>query len=362
MMKKICIILGTRPEIIKMSPIIHELDRRGADYFIIHTGQHYTPNMDELFFKELALPKPKYNLGLGGIAKHQLGLFIEGITKVLESEKPDAVLVEGDTNSVVAGAIAARRLDIPIGHVEAGLRSFDMAMPEEVNRIITDHLSSWLFAPTKIAEQYIRESGIPDERSFMVGNTIADAVLRYRSKIDDMLSQLESIGLRSKKFVLITVHRAENTNDRQRLENIFSALDRLAREFSDLVFVLPLHPRTRKKCAEFGIEISAAIKIIEPVGFFTMLMLEREARLIITDSGGVQEEASILGTPAVTIRDNTERPETVEAGHNMLASPNDIEAILKAAREMAGKNISSVNLYGNGDASRRIIDILLADT
>jgi UDP-N-acetylglucosamine 2-epimerase (non-hydrolysing) len=282
---KIAIILGTRPEIIKMSPIIKVLEKENIEFFILHTGQHYSYNMDKVFFEQLKLPQPKYNLRIGsGTHAEETGRMIIGIEKILTEEKPSIVLVEGDTNSVLAGALASVKIGIPVGHVEAGLRSFDRSMPEEINRIIVDHISDLLFAPTEIAKRNLLREGIPEERVFVTGNTIVDAVHQN-------LQLAESINLpiAEDEYFLATVHRQENTDNPTRLRNIIEGL-KMVREYFDVPVIYPIHPRALKRIREYSID-TEGLNLIEPLDYLSFLKLESKAKLIFTDSGGVQEEA-----------------------------------------------------------------------
>jgi len=349
----IAIILGTRPEIIKMSPIIRECEARNLDYFILHTGQHYSYEMDRAFFEDLELPEPKYNLDVGsGTHAEQTGRIMTGIERILLEEKPEIVLVQGDTNTVLAGALAASKLHIKVGHVEAGLRSYDRRMPEEINRIVADHISDVLFPPTETAKKNLIEEGIPEERIFVTGNTVVDAVeqnLAIARRKDDLLQQL---GLTSKGFFLVTAHRAENVDTKQRLEGILQGLEAIQSEFS-LPIIFPMHPRTAKMAQAFGLSLDE-IHVTEPLGYLDFLQLEANARLVLTDSGGLQEESCILGVPCVTLRDNTERPETVEVGANVLAG-TDPDVMLSCARKMLAQGTSWANPFGDGRAGERIV-------
>jgi UDP-N-acetylglucosamine 2-epimerase (non-hydrolysing) len=348
---KIAIILGTRPEIIKMSPIIKVLEKENIEFFILHTGQHYSYNMDKVFFEQLKLPQPKYNLRIGsGTHAEETGRMIIGIEKILTEEKPSIVLVEGDTNSVLAGALASVKIGIPVGHVEAGLRSFDRSMPEEINRIIVDHISDLLFAPTEIAKRNLLREGIPEERVFVTGNTIVDAVHQN-------LQLAESINLpiAEDEYFLATVHRQENTDNPTRLRNIIEGL-KMVREYFDVPVIYPIHPRALKRIREYSID-TEGLNLIEPLDYLSFLKLESKAKLIFTDSGGVQEEACILRVPCVTLRYNTERPETIEVGANILAGtePNNI---VEKAKYMLNKTNNWPNPFGDGKASQRIVKIL----
>lgn len=355
---KFCVILGTRPEMIKLSPIIRELDRRKLDHFIIHTGQHYSYEMDRIFFEELHLPLPRYNLDVGsGSHGHQTGKMLAGIEDILVKEKPDIVYVQGDTNTVLAGALAASKLHIRVGHVEAGLRSFDRTMPEETNRIVADHVSDLLFAPTAESRSLLLEEGIPAERIFVTGNTIVDAV-NENLKIAERSDVLARLKIKPKQYFLSTFHRQENVDVEPRLAGIIDGLEKVSRAY-DMPIVLPMHPRTRKMIGEFKIAMPECIKVIEPLGFMDFLMVEANARLALTDSGGLQEECCILGVPCVTLRDNTERPETVSAGANMLAGHKG-EDIVRCAGTMIDK-AGWANPFGSGQAAALIIESSLLD-
>jgi len=357
---KIAIILGTRPEIIKMSPVIRELEKRSADYFILHTGQHYSYNLDKIFFDQLNLPKPRYNLEVGsGSHGEQTGKVLVGVEKILLKESPDAVLVQGDTNSVLAGALAAVKLHIIIGHIEAGLRSYDRQMPEEINRILTDHCSDYLFAPTVKSKSILLNEGIPKEKIFVTGNTIVDAVYQNLELAMDHDNGYHELGLKPKEYFLLTLHREENVDNPLKLSSIFQSLDRIATYFKVTV-VFPIHPRTQKRMFDFDVK-SKNLTIVDPLDFLGFLQLENNARLILTDSGGVQEESCILGVPCVTLRDNTERPETLDAGANILAGSNP-ENILNCAETMLAKHNSWQNPFGDGKAAERIISIITGES
>lgn len=352
------IILGTRPEIIKMSPIIRECERKGVDYFILHTGQHYSYEMDRTFFEELELPEPKYNLDVGsGTHAEQTGKIMSGIERILMDEKPDIVLVQGDTNTVLAGALAASKLHIRVGHVEAGLRSFDRLMPEEINRVVADHISDCLFAPTEKAREYLLKEGMPEYKISVTGNTIVDAVFQNLELSKKKSTILKKLGLKEKEYFLVTSHRVENVDSPEHLRNIISALETLHIEHA-IPVVFPMHPRTQKMIEQFGISKTqmSGIMTIAPVGFLDFLQLESHARLVLTDSGGVQEETCILGIPCVTLRENTERPETIEVGANILAGTTK-EKILSSTREMLLRTADWTNPYGDGMAGSVIVTL-----
>lgn len=357
---KIAIIVGTRPEIIKMSPIIRECQSQSLNFFILHTGQHYSYRMDKVFFDDLNLPDPDYNLDVGsGNHGEQTGKMLAGIEKILLKEMPSVILVQGDTNTVVAGALAASKLDIKVGHIEAGLRSFDRKMPEEINRIICDHISDYLFAPTQDSVNHLLKEGIGEHKIFLTYNTITDAVFQGIEIAKQKSGILNELGLKSNEYFLVTAHRQENVDIKDRLDGIFKGLDVLSRFFSSKI-IFPIHPRTQKRLNDFGIQIPENVRIIEPLGYLDFLILEANARLIITDSGGLQEESCILKVPCVTLRDNTERPETVTVGSNLLAS-TDPERILQCAKELLCVERNWDNPYGDGFSSKRIISILRRD-
>jgi len=375
----ISIILGTRPEIIKMSPVVRECEKQDLDYFILHTGQHYSYNLDKIFFQDLDLPAPKYNLDVGsGSHAEETGKMLIGIEKILKEEKPDIVLVEGDTNTVLAGALAATKLHVKVGHVEAGLRSYDRTMPEEINRVLADHVSDYLFAPTEKAKENLLREGIEEDKIFVTGNTIVDAVYQNLEIARRKVNILNKLNLNSKDYFLVTAHRQENVDNKERLKGILEGLELVHDEFN-LPIIYPIHPRTKKKIREFGLEIPEEIRLIEPLGFLEFLQLEADAKLVLTDSGGVQEETCILKVPCVTLRDNTERPETLEVGSNVLAGTNQTR-ILDSVRVMLNKQALGKlnqqtfkksltknavhassnwrNPFGEGEAGKRIIKIL----
>jgi len=343
-----------------MSPIIRECEERKIEYSILHTGQHYSYNMDKVFFEELELPQVRYNLDIGsGMHGEQTGKMLIEIEKVLIEVKPDIVLVEGDTNTVLSGAIAACKLGIKVGHVEAGLRSYDRKMPEEINRILTDHCSDYLFAPTNLAKRNLLKEGIPGDKIYETGNTIVDAVKQNLEIARKKVNILEKLNLEQRNYFLITSHRQENVDNAGRLKGIFEGL-RMVNNKYNLPIIYPVHPRTMKQIKEFGLEIPRGVQLIEPLGFLEFLQLEANARLVFTDSGGVQEETCILKIPCVTLRDNTERPETIKVGGNILAG-TDKDRILECTNIMLKKEINWTNPFGNGESSIKIIDIIEND-
>jgi UDP-N-acetylglucosamine 2-epimerase (non-hydrolysing) len=337
-----------------MAPVIRECRRRGLDHFVLHTGQHYSYEMDRVFFEQLEIPPAEYNLDAGsGTHADQTGRIMTGIEKVLMKAEPDVVLVQGDTNTVLAGALAASKLHIKVGHVEAGLRSYDRSMPEEINRVVADHISDYLFAPTENSKANLMKEGIPEEKISVTGNTIVDSVYQNREIADRKVNALKNLGLKSKEYFLVTAHRAENVDNRSKLKEILKGLELIKSEFG-LPVIFPMHPRTRKMVNEFGFVLDG-IRAIEPVGFLEFLQLEANARLALTDSGGVQEETCILGVPCVTLRDNTERPETLDVKSNTLSGAN-AEKILKEAKQMLKQAVGWKNPFGDGQASKLIVE------
>ena len=358
--------MGTRPEIIKMAPVVRELQKRSLDFFILHTGQHYTYNMDKLFYEQLSLPLPKYDLGIKStspmLQSEHTGRMLIRIEEILLKEIQQTVLVEGDTNTVLAGSICVSKLktspinlNINLGHVEAGLRSFDRTMTEELNRIVSDHLSDYLFVPTKIAKDNAMKEGVPENKIYITGNTIVDAVYE-NIKTAEKSDILDKLGLQKKNYFLVTAHRQENVDDKIKLQGIIDGLDKLQKEFN-IEVIYPMHPRTKKMIEKFKISVPSTIRTIEPVGFFELLQLEANAKLTLTDSGGLQEESCIMKVPCVTLRENTERPETLEIGCNILAGTNP-DKILECAKIMLDKKIVWQNPFGNGDAGKKIVDII----
>ena len=360
---KICIILGTRPEIIKMAPVIKECEKKRLDYFLLHTGQHYDYEMDKIFFNELNLNPRMFNLNIGSGSHGEVtGKMLIEIEKILIKEKPGVVLVEGDTNSVLAGALAAVKLHIKVGHVESGLRSYDERMPEEYNRIMVDHISDYLFAPTKKEEQILLNEGIPQEKIFVTGNTIVDSVYqsldiaRKESKILDILK------LKPKQYFLITAHRQENVDNKEYLIGILEGLRNVSEKYN-IPLIYPIHPRTKKRIEDFDLGNNVNkiknLKIIKPLGFFDILMLEENAKLILTDSGGIQEEACTLKIPCVVMRKTSDRLESIDVGASMLAWCNP-QKILESVEIMLNKKRDWKNPFGDGKASEKIINLILS--
>ncbi len=355
---KLCIVLGTRPEIIKGCSLIRACEQQKTDYFVIHTGQHYSYMMDQVFFEELHLPKPRYNLHIGSSSHgEQTGMLLQEIEKVLIAEKPTLVLVIGDTNSVLAGALAATKLRIKVAHIESGLRSYDRDMAEEQNRIVVDHLSDYLFAPTQNAASILINEGIAKERVFVVGNPVVDAVHQNIQLAENNVTLLKTMGLEKGKYIVATAHRPENVDNNIRLSKIILGLNKV-NQTVQMPIVFSIHPRTKKRVTEFNIAIDRGIRVIEPVGYLAFLHLLANAQLTITDSGGIQEETSILKIPCVTIRDNTERPETLTIRSNTLAGVEP-EAILQGTLEMMVSKRDWQTPYGNGRSAESILAVLI---
>lgn len=351
---KIAVIVGTRPEIIKMSPVIIELDKQKLDYFVIHTGQHYSYDLDGMFIEQLKFPKSKYNLNVGSCSPcKQISKMIGGLEKVMVKESPDYILVLGDTNSVLAGALVSTKLHMKLGHIEAGLRSYDRLMQEETNRVIVDHCSDLLFTPTENSRDIlVLKEGISEDKVFITGNTIVDALYHNRELSKKM--QLNN-GFNKGEYFLATIHRAENVDDNNRFTSIIESLKKVSAHFK-LPIMYPIHPHSLKRAKEFKLDFGD-IHVIPAMDYFRFLKVESNAKLIFTDSGGVQEESCILGVPCVTLRDNTERPETLKVGANILSGvlPQDI---LRCAEFMINKDNSWDNPFGDGKASERIVEIL----
>jgi UDP-GlcNAc3NAcA epimerase len=353
---KVVSIVGARPQFIKaaaLTRIVASIPR--FEHLLVHTGQHYDEAMSEIFFEELEIPKPDYCLEVGsGTHGAQTGKMLRAIEDVLLAVMPHMALVFGDTNSTLAGALAAAKLHIPVAHVEAGLRSFNRRMPEEINRVLTDHASDLLFAPTAASVENLTNEGIAAKRIFAVGDVMYDVALYYGEKAERRSRILEQLRLKPKEYVLATIHRAENTDDRQCLRNIFEGLDLVAREVK---VVVPLHPRTRRAAKHLGLGFQHAYAI-EPLGYLDMVMLEKQSRLIATDSGGVQKEAFFYNVPCVTLRSETEWVELLELGWNRLVPPSAPAKIAEAILENLDQSGASASPYGNGDAARKIIDVI----
>ena len=366
---KVALVFGTRPEIIKLSSLMRLFEKTRTPYFMIHSGQHYSFEMDKVFFKELDLPVPQYALGIKSkspvLQGDHTGRMLAHIEEVLLKEKPTHVLVQGDTNTVLAGSLAASKISttssfsglrFTLGHVEAGLRSFDREMPEEINRFISDHLSDVLFPPTEAAKKNLLREGVDKKKIVVTGNTIVDAVKQNLRIAERCVKLKDLIGYDPGKFILVTLHRQENVDEPKRLAGVLRGIDEAAKRLK-MPVVFPMHPRTQVKIKSFGLKTGPHVFVMQPVGYFEFLVLQSHASLIFTDSGGVQEEACILRVPCVTIRTTTERPETIAAGANVLAGVEPAK-IVKSALRMAGKKRAWKNPYGDGRAAERILAAL----
>jgi len=363
---KIVTVIGARPQFIKAAALSRVLRRqKGVQEILVHTGQHFDANMSEIFFVQMDIPKPDYNLEVAGLNHGAMtGRMLEKIEQVLLDEKPDRVLVYGDTNSTLAGALAASKLHIPVAHVEAGLRSFNMRMPEEINRIVTDRLSDKLFCPTDTAVKNLKSEGFEDFKGCQIiksGDVMQDAAIYYASKSISPQSIKGELSL-EEPFGLVTIHRAENTDNHERLNSIMDAL----REISiELPLLIPLHPRTKKKLIEAGFDPENHIfqteqfSFIDPVGYLEMVYLLQQCSIVMTDSGGLQKEAFFFNKPCVTLRDETEWVELVEGGFNMLIGSNK-EKIINGVKQMRSVAVNDVNnLYGGGTAAKKIVANLM---
>lgn len=344
-------IVGARPQFVKAAMVSRSWKDHSEEFFL-HTGQHYSENMSQLFFVELELPEPDINLGIGsGTHAEQTSGMLLGIDRYLETLQPDWVIVYGDTNSTLAGALAASKREIPIAHVEAGLRSYNRSMPEEINRLLCDHLSSLLFCPTDQAVANLKKEGIING-VYQVGDVMADALFVFVEKAKRKSTILETLNLKPKQYALVTVHRSGNVDDRKKLSGIMSGLSGI-----DAKLIFPMHPRTQKMMAEFSLEVPGNLRVIEPVGYLDMLMLENNAECILTDSGGIQKEAYLLGVRCITLREETEWVETVSAGWNCLTGANSSE--IKARFDDFHPRNERPQIYGDGHAADKIREILL---
>lgn len=353
---KICFVLGTRPEIIKLYSLIKYCESKKIKYFIIHTNQHYDKNMDGVFFKELGLKKAKYNLGIGsGSQGDQTGRMLIEIEKVLMKERPDYVFVQGDTNTVLSGALASSKIKIKVCHVEAGLRSYDREMPEEINRIIADHVSNYLFCPTKKQADISLKEGISKEKIFVTGNTIVDAVLLVGKMSDQKSNVLNKFNLEKSKYFLLTCHRPSNTDDKSNFESIISSINDIC-EKEGVKCIFPMHPRLNNK--KSFVNKFKNIIITDPLGYLDLLKLQKDSKMIFTDSGGIQEESCILKKKCVILRVNTERPETVRVGGAVLLREISTKDIFKKYVLLKNKKVKWCNPFGDGKTAVKIFKIL----
>jgi UDP-N-acetylglucosamine 2-epimerase len=350
---KIVSIVGVRPQFIKASVVSKEL-RKKYEEILIHTGQHYDYEMNQIFFEELKIPKPNYYLGIGsGSHGFQTGEMLKKIEEILIAENPDLVLTYGDTNSTLAGALAASKLHITNVHVESGLRSFDKSMPEEINRILTDHCSDCLLCPTENAVKNLKKEGIT-ENVYLTGDVMVDSLISNKKLAERKSEILDKLELKSKEYSVSTIHRASNTDNEDKLKNIIAALFEL-----NGTIVFPLHPRTEKYLRKYGLykKLEASVKLVKPLGFFDFIKLMTHAKMIFTDSGGIQKEAYILKVPCITLRENTEWIETVEDEWNVLVGSKK-DKILEMAKNFHPSPKTHKNRFGDGSASEKIVSII----
>ncbi|PTS82351.1 UDP-N-acetylglucosamine 2-epimerase (non-hydrolyzing) [Pseudomonas sp. HMWF032] len=352
-------VLGTRPEIIKLSSLISACIREGIHYTLIHTNQHYAASMDSVFFDELELPRAHFNLGVGSeTATAQLARMMMGIEPLLQTLQPDYVVVQGDTNSSLAGGLAANKLNIPVAHVEAGLRSYDKTMPEEVNRILLDHLSSFWFCPSALQQRLLAKEGIQGPHVHVTGNTGNDATLRHARRAEQHSTIHSTLDLQPGRYLLLTCHRPGNTDDLGHFARLMTAVQRLADSLERTV-VFPVHPRLGHQHQQI-IGGQARIKAIDPVTYLDLLALLQGAQLVLTDSGGLQEEACVLQRPCLVLRANTERPESLESGAARLAPVTTEYSLVEAEQSLRRVAINWSNPFGDGQASQRILQVLAA--
>ena len=363
---KLVLVAGARPNFMKVAPLIHAIDRHNANFpesaaridcCLVHTGQHYDAAMSEIFFRELGIPEPQVNLGVGsGSHAVQTAAVMVGFEKVCEERKPDWIVVFGDVNSTVACSLVAAKLGIRVAHVEAGLRSFDRTMPEEINRVVTDAIADLLFAPSEDAIKNLMREGVPDERVRLVGNIMIDSLVANLAKAKQSTA-LKKFSVEPDSFVYVTLHRPANVDSRSNLAAIAAELKKLSHQ---LPVVFPIHPRTRKMFSEFGLDLAGhnGFRLAEPIGYHDSIWLTQNARMVLTDSGGLQEEATYFQTPCLTLRPNTERPVTIEVGSNRLTSvatlPADLSRVLSQSRRLG-----SIPALWDGRTSERIVEALV---
>jgi UDP-N-acetylglucosamine 2-epimerase (non-hydrolysing) len=353
-MNHIAFVFGTRPEIIKLAPLFRACSAAGQPYSIIHTNQHYSPELDSVFFEELDLPRPHFNLNVGpGSQTAQTARIMTALESVFEESGADCVIVQGDTTSVLAGTLVASKMGIKVAHVEAGLRSYDRSMPEEINRIVTDHVSDFLFPPTEACAATLRTEGIDPAKIHVVGNTVVDSVLQGIALSHSV--DLEQFDLEKDGYMLLTLHRPANVDSKEALEETFALLEKTV-ELTGIPFFFPIHPRTEASIKRHGVRVPYCIKTHAPVGYRAFIALQRNASAIFTDSGGIQEEACILGVPCITLRDTTERPETIDVGANRLVFRD--YAKVREALEYFKTAPKWENPFGDGTAAAKIIALL----
>ncbi len=351
---KVAIAAGTRPEFIQVEPIIRELVGRSIEYIFIHSGQHYDYDMDKIFFEEMHVPDPTHYLGIGSkLPGEQIGEMITKSESILREEKPDILLVTGDTNTALGVALAANKSKIRVGHFEAGMRSFDRSMPEEINRVIIDNFSDVLFSPTKRGIQNLNDNGIHDN-VFLVGDVMLDSITYYWKLIENTSRTLKELSLTKTPYLLLTLHREANTDNKERLKNILDAISSVS-----YPVIFPIHPRTKQKIKSFNIQIPENIHVITPAGYFEFLRLIYHSEKLLTDSGGAQKQAFFLSKPCITLRPNTEWVETTESGWNILVDDNP-EQIIEAVSNFNPQGSPDLSPFGNGESSRKIIDTIVS--
>jgi UDP-N-acetylglucosamine 2-epimerase len=351
---KIAIAAGTRPEFIQVEPIIRELVGRNIEYIFIHSGQHYDYDMDKIFFEEMQVPDPTHYLGIGSkLPGEQIGEMITKSELIFREEKPDMLLVTGDTNTALGVALAANKSKIKVGHFEAGMRSFDRSMPEEINRVIIDNFSDALFSPTERGIKNLHENGIYNN-VFLVGDVMLDSITYYRKLIENKARTLEDLSLTKKPYLLLTLHREANTDNKDRLKNILDAVSSVP-----YPVIFPIHPRTKQRIQSFNIKMPDNIHAIFPVGYFEFLRLIFHSDKLLTDSGGAQKQAFFLSKPCITLRPNTEWVETIEYGWNILVDDNR-EKIIEAVSNFRPQGTPDLSLFGNGESSSKIIDTVVS--
>ncbi|HET9135627.1 MAG TPA: UDP-N-acetylglucosamine 2-epimerase (non-hydrolyzing) [Candidatus Kapabacteria bacterium] len=364
--KKIMFVVGARPNFMKVAPVLEAMRRLAADRFttmLVHTGQHYDANMSDVFFADLEMPKPDTFLGTGGGSHaEQTAKVMIAMETLIRDEKPDLLLVAGDVNSTLASAIVAAKAQVPLGHIESGLRSFDREMPEEINRIVADEFSQFCFVTEPSGITNLKNEGIADSRVFYVGNTMIDSVVKYRGAATERFKELATqFDLKRKQFAVATLHRPSNVDDKENLTMLVDLFEKMSQAVSTIIF--PVHPRTRNKLIEFGLEErvtkNESLVLIDPIGYLDFLALQDAAGVILTDSGGVQEETTALGVPCITLRENTERPSTIETGTNELVGLNMDRVLELVTDAMQGKwKAASIPALWDGKASERIVEIL----
>ena len=361
---KVLSVVGTRPNFVKISALANEFLNHKVNHVLVHTGQHYDKEMSKLFFDDLKLPKPDINLEVGsGTYSEQLGNIIIGLGKVLKDQRPDLVIVVGDVNSTFAGALVAKQLGIKVAHVESGLRSFDLAIPEEINRMLTDRISDMLFTTEESGNKNLINEGVDKKKIFFAGNVMIDTLLAHRKKSSrsDILNKLK---LNKKEYCVLTLHRPSNVDSESGLRKILSIIEKLQDEIK---IVFPVHPRTRKNIEAFGLNKKIYsmknLVVTEPLGYLDFLQLMDKSKLVLTDSGGIQDETTILGVPCITLRENTERPVTLEEGTNLLVS-TDAAKVIKKSLEVINNKIKlkgRIPKFWDGNAAKRIVKIILKE-